>query len=212
MTGKTLLALRAAGFLAWLGLAGTASAGTMVTTLSDFDGALEIRVTLDDEGAGPGEIQVTVEVISGEADLRGVFLNVADDSLLPGMSAAGADVSEAVFAASSVIDLGQGANVNGGGPCPCDLGVELGTPGMEKDDIQLTSFVLSHESEDLGIGLFEGQTVMVRATSVGDELAREDSVKMAAVVPEPAATALVGSALALLAVRRRAGRSPQPTR
>lgn len=183
--------------------AGVASASMMVTTLSDFDEALEIKVTLDDGAAGPGEVEVTLEVITGQADLRAIFLDVADDSLLAGMSASGDDVTDEAFAASSVIDLGQGANVNGGGPCPCDLGVEFGTPGIGKDDIQLTSFVLSHVSEALTLALFEDETIMIRATSVGDEFSRDDSAKIGAVVPEPAAAALLVSGLALLAVGSR---------
>ncbi|MBW2446560.1 MAG: hypothetical protein JRG83_11600 [Deltaproteobacteria bacterium] len=164
-------------------------------------------MTLDDQAAGPGEVEVTIEVITGEGDLRAIFMDVADDSLLAGMIASGEDVTEAVFAASSVIDLGQGTNVNGNGPCPCDLGVEFGTPGIGSDDIQLTTFVLSHTTENLTLALFEGEAIMVRATSVGDEFSRENSAKTAAIVPEPSVEALLASGLALLAVRRRNARA-----
>ncbi|MBW2316904.1 MAG: PEP-CTERM sorting domain-containing protein [Deltaproteobacteria bacterium] len=188
-------------------LGGSANAATLVATLSDMGGDVEFQITFDDAAVGAGEIQVTVEVTLGEADLRGLFLDIADDSLLSGLSAVGADVTNTIFAASSVIDLGQGANVQGDGPCPCDIGVAFGSPGMGRDDIQTTTFVLSHATESLTLALFAEQTVMVRATSVGDELAREASAKTAGttsvLVPEPSALALLLPGALVIGARRR---------
>jgi hypothetical protein len=100
----------------------------------------------------------------------------------------GDDVTD--FATGGVINLGNGANLNGGGtPCPCDIGIEFGTPGMGGDDIGFTEFTLSHDTEALTLALFFEQWVGVRVTSVGDDYDsnREDSAKLVGIVPVPEA-------------------------
>jgi Ca2+-binding RTX toxin-like protein len=77
------------------------------------------------------------------ADLRALFFDVRDSSLIPHLAATGPDLTEARFKDDSVIDLGQGANLNGSGRKPFDVGLEFGTPGNGKDVIQSTAFVLS---------------------------------------------------------------------
>jgi hypothetical protein len=100
-----------------------------------------------------------------------------------------------------VINLGGGSNLNGGGsPCFCDIGIEIGSPGIGKDDIQSVTFTLSHDSESLDISLFEDQDFGVRATSVGDAGgSRNRSSKLIGVVPEPSTAILMLLGLAGLA-------------
>jgi hypothetical protein len=203
-----LLLLPIAVGLVLAAAAPTARASLLTQTVSG-DG-VDVQLVFDDASAGPGEIEIRIEVSADPniGDLRGVFLDIADDTLLSGLSATGADVVDARFAAMGVSNLGNGANVNGDGPCPCDLGVEFGSAGIGTDDIRSTSFVLAHTSMGLSLSQFSNQTVAVRLTSVGLlGGARNDSSKIAGLVPEPGTAALFGLGLGALAARRRATRT-----
>lgn len=193
--------------LTWLAVAtllsaSPAAATGIQATATPFTGDdARVLLTFDDAAGEPGTIRVTVDVDGDVAigDLRGVFLNLSDDSLLSGLSVVGPLVSD-VDLSGDVIDLGQGSNLRGGGsPCPCDLGVELGSPGAGRDDIQSTFFDISHASIGLALGLFEGQLAGVRVTSVGLALeGREGSAKLATTVPEPGIVPLLLAALGLV--------------
>ena len=169
---------------------------------------VEVTLTFDD-GAQPGSVVVTARVDPATpADLRGVFLEFADDDLLPGLRVSGPEVTE--VRVGGVIDLGQGATLRGGGsPCPCDLGVELGTPGIGRDDLRTATFVLSHETVDLGLEALRLERVGVRVTSVGDGIGgRGGSARLEALVPEPGALVLMGLGLSGLAASGRRFRRP----
>ncbi len=134
-----------------------------------------------------GALRFDVEVLGGGkiGDLRGLFLNIADESLLSGLSVEGDDVTDSAFKANKVIDLGNGANMKGASR-GFDLGVEFGKAGIGGgDDIRSTSFVLRHDSVALTNDLFEHQSLGLRLTSVGYEHGpRCDSLKIVAKVPE----------------------------
>jgi hypothetical protein len=179
--------------LTLLFLVSAASADTISTVLVPFTGGdVEVELTLSD-AAGDGTLRGTLQVVMGAGDLRGLFLDIADESLLSGLSVVGDDVTG--FATGDVINLGMGANLQGGGtPCPCDIGIEFGTPGMGGDDIASTEFILSHDTEALTLALFFDQWVGLRLTSVGDDYdsSREDSAKLVGgFVPEPDTASLL---------------------
>ena len=187
-----------------LGITTTANALSIATITKPFTGTdAEVRIELTEEG---GDIRVTATVTLGLADLRAVYLDIADDALLDGLSADGEWVTDSEFAANGVIDLGQGSNLHGGGsPCPCDIGVELGTPGIGKDDINSTSFLLHHSSQPLTLSLFADQLVGVRITSTGpDPFSRGGSAKLGGTfpenvpVPEPSPALLIAIGLGAL--------------
>jgi hypothetical protein len=182
-------------------LGNSAGASTIHTLLHPFTGDdAEVRITLDDLSAGDGQVEVTVEVTDGVADIRGVFFNLANDILLGGLTVTGQDVTS--YAVGDVLKQGGGNNLNGGGsPCPCDLAIEIGSPGMGKDDIWSTTFVISHP-DGIGLDAFRDQEVGVRLTSVGWN--REGSSKLSGVVPEPTTASLLALGLLGLALRRRA--------
>jgi len=166
----------------------TARATSVELTATPFTGTpTAVHIILDD-AIGGGDINVTVTVTEGLGDLRGVFLDVRDDVLfsLSNLQATGEFVTG--IQTGSVIDLGNGANLHGGGtPCPCDVGILLGTPGIGKDDIQSTSFVLSLSTGNpLDLSAFANQAIGVRVTSVGpDSGNREGSAKLSGTIPDP---------------------------
>ena len=183
-----------------------ASATTVTTHASPFTGdPLSVTVSIDD-AASPGDLVITLSVDPGfQADLRGFFSQISDERLLAGLSVAGPNVTGSVFSANAVIDLGQGANLQGEGtPCPCDLGIEIGAPGIgHGDDFHAVTFTLSHATANLTVDLLAGQYIGVRATSVGgDSGDREGSSKLVAVVPEPSSAILSLLGLAGLALIR----------
>jgi hypothetical protein len=187
---------------------GLANAATIDATATTFTGAsLSVTVTIDDS-SDPGNLVITLEIDEGGniGDLRGFFADVSDASLLSGLSVSGPEVTSSIFDENNVINLGHGSNLNGGGtPCPCDLGVEIGDPGIgQGDDFQKVTFVLSHVSQDLDLSLFEEQAFGIRVTSVGSASgSRAGSSKLEGtfpVVPEPATAILMLLGLSGLSV------------
>jgi len=195
-----------AAFLVLLGVQ-SAAAATIETLLTPFTGGdVEARIVLDD-AAKLGEIQVTVEITQGPADIRGVFFDVAlDPADLSGLSAYPSPPVTSI-AYGDVIDLGQGSNLHGGGsPCPCNFGVEIGTPGAGHDGFLAVTFFLAHESLMLDLGMFFEQSVGLRTT--GLNIGAEDGgggAKLSGVlpVPEPSTGLLLGLGLCAMSLRAR---------
>lgn len=150
----------------------------------DGDGFTDLRFTL------------TVDESNGyTADIRGLFWDDDNDDVAgwtvfdfdSGDSGESPDVTDYQFNANSVRDLGNGANMNGkitNKGRAFDAGVEIGTQGIGKDDIQTTSFVIQSPGEDLTLDDIGGQRFGVRLTSVGEtDGPREGSLKLSEIAP-----------------------------
>lgn len=184
----------ATAFLVLLAAGPSARAGLMTFTASPHTGDPAGATVTFDDGVSPGSVRVTITVNPNPAigDINGFFLNIGTESLLPGLTVTGADVTLVVKSANAVTSAGPGNTVNGGGVGPFDVGVRIGSPGIGEDDIQSTSFVLSHEGVVLTNDLFAGATTgngdvfALRLTSVGPEgSSRNGSSKLTNNSPPP---------------------------
>ncbi|WAL62324.1 PEP-CTERM sorting domain-containing protein [Thermocoleostomius sinensis] len=170
----------------------SAEAASFTFNTSNFTGAnAKVSITLDDKAAGEGNIQFTVKMAADATtigDIRGLFFNISDDSLLSGLRATGSHVTTTAYGAGKISSVGK-ANLNGdGGNHLFDFGIEIGENGLKggKDDIQTTTFVLSHTSRALDLSLFAQQDFGVRLTSVGTVGgSRELSSKLVGTSPLP---------------------------
>ncbi|MCP5365047.1 MAG: hypothetical protein H6905_07470 [Hyphomicrobiales bacterium] len=138
---------------------------SVTVTVTEMDGQLEFALTVNEADGAIG-------------DLRGLFFHVADPNILEGLSVSGDDVTDSAFGADGISNLGNGCTMKGEAD-PFDAGIEIGSQGMSKDDIQSTSFTLAHDSLDLSLDMIMGQEFGIRMTSVGSEDdGREGSLKL----------------------------------
>jgi Ca2+-binding RTX toxin-like protein len=148
-------------------------------------GAL-VTVTETPEGTLTFKVKVT-DVITGTtdapdiADLRGLFFDVSDATLLSGLSVTGSDVTTYLVDADKVMQVEKDVTMSGEvgkSVGPFDVGIEFGTSGIGKDDIRETSFTLS-ASEPLSLEFVLQQHFGLRLTSVSNNgEGRELSLKL----------------------------------
>jgi len=100
---------------------------------------LQLKLT---EKAG-GSILFELQGIGSLVDIRGLYFDVRDPSVLGNLAVSGADITSAAFADEGVNRIGPGVNMNGTGAAPFDAGIGFGSPGVGRDEIQSTSFMLS---------------------------------------------------------------------
>jgi hypothetical protein len=143
MTGSLSrsIGIFALAFGALVGSAATPAAATRIeATASTFIGVpLDVLLTVDD-GIDPGKLVMTLEVTGPNgtlADLVGFLAHVNDESLLSGLSITGPDVSDVEILANQIGGPG------GRSPCYCDLGFDLGTPGILQDDLRAVTFTIA---------------------------------------------------------------------
>jgi Ca2+-binding RTX toxin-like protein len=153
--------------------------GALITISETQDGKLNFKIDVADVGTNAADK-------ADIADLRGLFFTVADESLLAGLSVTGQHVAEKVISANSVTKVNNDVTMSGevgkqyG---PFDVGIEFGSQGMSKDDIQHTEFTLS-SSKALTLDLVLQQNFGVRMTSVSlNGQGREESLKLGATAP-----------------------------
>jgi hypothetical protein len=190
-------------------LCGATPAGATVIEVftAPFKGdPIEVRLTFDDRGAGPGEVWIGLEIVPDfGGDLRGLFLNIADDSLLAGLEIDGPYVTN--VEKGDVRDAGNGTNLNGrGSPCPCDVGIQLGSPGRGSDDVASTYVIVSHPDFELDLSMFRDQLVGVRVMAVGNGGGHNGSTKTIALIPVPEPQTASLMSLGLIAIASLLGR------
>lgn len=136
----------------------------------EIPGRPSVQVTATELGDGTIEFTV-VALVEGDSlgDLRGLFFDIADDAL-PGLSVTGdASVTDYSVDQDNVLDLGQGANVQGLTKDGFDVGVEFGTPGLGKDAIESATFILSNDAGDLTLDDIAHQRFGARVNSTGNQ-------------------------------------------
>ena len=154
--------------VALIALPSLASATIINTTATAFSGdPLTASVTIDDESQA-GDLVITLNLNAGplNGDLRAFYADVADESLLSGLSVSGIDITSSSFAANFDHDLGPGTQIPHCESSGCDLAVEIGTFGRSPDNIQTVTFVLSHTSVDLTVDLLLDQLFVIRVSDV----------------------------------------------
>ena len=142
---------------------------TLATQTGD-DAMAPATVTISETTGG--ELSFTVSNVgdgdSMIADIRALFFDVSDDSLLQTLSVVGENVTE-VVQDGEVSNLGGGATSNGVPDSPYEVGIEFGTPGVSTDDLQTVGFSLSSSSRALTLDDIALESFTVRQTSVGEE-------------------------------------------
>jgi VCBS repeat-containing protein len=142
-----------------------------------------ITITEQDDGTLSFQISNVADGDNLIGDLRGLFFDVADDSLLGTLNFSGADITDSEQD-GSVNDLGNGATINGVSDGPYEVGVEFGTQGAAGDDLQSTSFTLSSSLRGLTLDDISLENIAVRQTSVGEaDGSRDGSDKLYGDVP-----------------------------
>lgn len=137
------------------------------------DGTLQFTITNDQDNDG----------LIG--DIRGLFFDVADDTLLGGLTFTGAEITE-VQQDGDVSNLGGGVTTNGVPNSPFEIGIEFGTSGMSTDDYQTVTFVMSSADRALTLDDIALESLAVRQTSVSSaDGGREDSDKLYGDAPYP---------------------------
>ena len=128
-----------------------------------------VKIVITENADGTVTFAVTQQA-GYVGDLRGLFFDVADETLIGTLSAAAAGLTELQQGNDSVADLGNGANMQGllGDAGGYDVGVEIGTSGLKTtDDIRSFTFTLDSSSRNLTLADFSNVAFGARITSVG---------------------------------------------
>lgn len=184
---------------------------TADTSRRIFGDIVTATLTIDDESQA-GNLVITLSLDPGPltGDLRSFYAQIADESLLSGLSISGVDVTQSRVEANSVFDFGDGTFVptipTACGPTRCDFGFEIGTAGTSPDNIQTTIFVLSHLTEVLTVDVLADQVFALRVNSISSDGSRgvftgfSKLVGVITVVPEPSTAIMMMLGLAGLTV------------
>lgn len=153
-------------------------------------------INLFQDSSNDVRFEITVDDSVNMADITGVFFNLKNESLLPGLSQTSGTyqvqgkgrndglitkdyVSGSQFGPANSVNSINGRNLNGSANAAFDGALAIGATGKSAqgiaDDHQFVSFTLSHSS-GLKVDDFIGEDFGLRMQSVGDS--REGSAKL----------------------------------
>ena len=127
-------------------------------TINDEIGT-QVKISeVDDD---PRSLRVDLEQVTPNAigDLRGFFLDLegltksSDLTIIDHQDFVG-NITDYIFDPEAVAGVSRDVNVKGKALNTTgffDIGVEFGTPGKDKDDIQATSFLLQSKDENISL-------------------------------------------------------------
>lgn len=154
------------------------------------NGDLTVQVIVTEQSDGTLQFDVTVDDTTGKiGDLNGLFFDLSNDSIADSLTVTGTDLTGSKIDADSVTKVSSWNNMNGEvikEDGKYDVGVQFGSSGMAKDDIQSTSFTLATlDGSALSLADVAQQDFGVRLTSVGEiDGSRGDSLKISGSSPE----------------------------
>ena len=137
-------------------------------------GKIDTVITITELDDGSIRFDVAVDERWKVGDLRGVFFDMegytAGSELYVLQTADHQDVTDFAACEESIVTLGRDANIRGSVVRELgafDVGVEIGTSGTRRDDIQETSFIIASTEGPLTLEMFENADIGLRYTSVG---------------------------------------------
>jgi VCBS repeat-containing protein len=133
-----------------------------------------VEVTITENADGTLTFTVTQLTSNGAylGDLRGLFFDVTDETLIGTLSAAPTSLlTEFQQGNDTVRNLGQGVNMQGllGSDGGYDVGIEIGTQGIGANDVRSFSFTLDSSLCDLTLDDFATVDFGLRIASVGQD-------------------------------------------
>ncbi len=185
-----------ASLLVVIGLASTAGAAIVTApAISGGNRPVEGTLTIDD-GIDPGNLVITFTLDASAGDIRGFLAQVADESLISGLSVIGYNNRASQFGEDRI---GKAEKSRGlgqpGSACPCDFGLKF--PAQTGTSV---TFTLTHATVDLTLDLFYGQDFAVKAAKIKTEngSGKTKGIKTAIlqgqvpnVIPEPTTAVLM---------------------
>ncbi|MFW8634420.1 Ig-like domain-containing protein, partial [Cribrihabitans pelagius] len=147
-----------------------------------IEGVVDTEITVTELSDGTLKFDIEVLGTGSIGDLRGLFFNLDGYTVDGGLTATGADVTGENYGEDSIERVVKDVNINGDVVKTLgkfDAAVSFGTSGIGDDDIQSTSFILSHESDLLTLDMLSFSNMGLRYTSVGEwDGTRSDSTKI----------------------------------
>ena len=159
--------------------------------MTDEASGLEVAITITDDGSGTLRFDIEVLTETGTiGDLNAIYFDLANNGETVDFTVTGDDVTGTAFKEGGVTKVDNFTNMNGEVINELDRfdgGVQFGTQGISRDDIQSTTFTISSNDPEYTLSLseFSEQDFGLRLTSVGDvDGSRDGSLKLGETAPD----------------------------